>query len=103
MCDQNHDHIKLRWQPDLNDGVEHLVFEAHLETSVGLHLNAMCYDPSTKSYGFVTPELWEEVKCTVKQECQSKFFQTILSLFFCCYIVLDLVKSAFIGYYSIGV
>jgi hypothetical protein len=74
MCDQNHDHIKLRWQPDLNDGVEHLVFEAHLETSVGLHLNAMCYDPSTKSYGFVTRELWEEMKGIVKQECQGKFF-----------------------------
>jgi hypothetical protein len=28
IYDLNHGHIKLRWQPDLNDGVEHLVFEA---------------------------------------------------------------------------
>ena len=28
----------------MNDCVEHLVFEAHLSTSVGTHLNATCID-----------------------------------------------------------
>ena len=40
---------------DLNDGMEQL--EAFLETSTGSHLNAMYYNPMTKTYGFVTCEL----------------------------------------------
>jgi hypothetical protein len=28
ICDLDHDHIRLCWQPDLNNGVEHLVSEA---------------------------------------------------------------------------
>jgi hypothetical protein len=26
ICELNHGHINLQWQPDLNDGVEHLIF-----------------------------------------------------------------------------
>jgi hypothetical protein len=46
-----------------------LVFEAHHETTARSHLNVVCYDVSTKAYGFVTRELWDEVKAGVKQEC----------------------------------
>jgi hypothetical protein len=68
ICDLNHNHIRLRWQPDLNNRVEHLVFEAQQETSTGSHLNAMCIDPDTHIEGFVTHELWEAVTSTVKQD-----------------------------------
>jgi hypothetical protein len=72
ICELEHDHIRLRWQPNLNNGVEHLVFEAHQETVAGSHLNATCFNPSTKTHGFVTRDLWESVKSTVKQESQCK-------------------------------
>lgn len=88
ICDLNHDHIKLRWQPDLNYGVEHLVFEAHHETTAGSYLNVVYYDVSTKAYGFFTRELWDEVKAGVKHECQCKCFGSgctfIVMLLYCC-------------------
>ena len=53
----NHDYIKLQWQPDLNNNVEHLVFYAHHNTTVGSHLNATSFDPTTRKHGYVTQEL----------------------------------------------
>ena len=72
ICDLSHGHIKLRWQPDLNNDVEHLVFEAHQETSAGSHLNATYFNPETNEQGFVTQDLWEGLKERVKQDVESK-------------------------------
>ena len=72
ICDLNHSQTKLRWQPDLNNGKEHLVFEAHQGTAAGSHLNATCFNPATNTTGFITRDLWEMVKFVVKEECQCK-------------------------------
>ncbi len=56
ICDLSHESIRLRWHPDVNDCVEHLVFEAHLSTSAGSHLNATCVDHITHLRSFVTRE-----------------------------------------------
>jgi hypothetical protein len=29
ICDLENEHLRLRWQPDLNDGVEQFIFDAH--------------------------------------------------------------------------
>jgi hypothetical protein len=54
ICDLLHENIRLRWHPDVNNCVEHLVFEAHLSTSAGSHLNATCVDHVTHLRSFVT-------------------------------------------------
>ena len=46
--------IWMRWHLDVNDCVEHLVFEAHLSTSAWSHLNATCIDLVTHIRSFVT-------------------------------------------------
>ena len=56
ICDLSHESIRLRWHPYVNDCVEHLVFEAHLSTSAGSHLNATCIDHVTHLRSFVTKE-----------------------------------------------
>jgi hypothetical protein len=74
------------------------VFEAHQETFAWSHLNAVSYDPSMKTYGFITRELWEEVKTTVKQESQCKCSRAALLSLYCCCIILDLVKCGLLGH-----
>jgi hypothetical protein len=87
----NHDHIKLRWQPDLNNNVEHLVFTTHHDTTAGSHLNTTCFDPTTRKHRFVTRELWEVVKTTVKQNVEGKYIMLILNLMLG--LVLNLLAS----------
>ena len=53
ICDLSHESIRLRWHPYVNDCVEHLVFEAHLSTSAGFHLNATYVDHVTHLRSFV--------------------------------------------------
>ena len=60
ICDLSHESIRLRWHPDVNDCVEHLVFEAHLSTSVGYHLNATCIHHVTHLRSFVTREVFDQ-------------------------------------------
>jgi hypothetical protein len=91
ISDLNHDHIKLRWQPDLNNDMEHLVFSAHHDTTDGSHLNATSFDPTTRKHGFVTRELWEVVKTIVKQNVEGKY--TVLTLNFVLGLFLNLVAS----------
>ena len=73
ICDLSHESIRLRWHPDVNDCVEHLVFEAHLSTSAGSQLNATCVDHVTHLKSFVTRELFartiSEVKVEVAGQC----------------------------------
>jgi hypothetical protein len=73
ICDLENEHLRLRWQPDLNNGVEHLVFDAHHETFAGSHLNATCVNPDTNKPGFVTRHLWESVKADVKKDVEGKY------------------------------
>jgi hypothetical protein len=65
----------------VNDCVEHLVFEAHLSTSAGSHLNATCIDHVTHLRSFVTKELFDrtisEVKVEVAGLCFFVFFYYI--------------------------
>jgi hypothetical protein len=63
----------LRWHPDVNDCVEHLVFEAHLSTSAGSHLNATCIDPQTSMRTFITKELFDITISGVKAEVTGLF------------------------------
>ena len=42
ICDLSHESIRIRWHPDVNDYIEHLVSKAHLSTSAGSHLNTTC-------------------------------------------------------------
>ena len=57
----------------MNDCVEHLVFEAHLSTSAGSHLNVTCVDHVTHLRSFMTRELFDrtisEVKVKVAGMC----------------------------------
>jgi hypothetical protein len=105
ICNLNHGHIKLRWQPDLNNGVEHLVFEAQQETSAGSHLNATCFNPETNVQGFVTRDLWEGLKERVKRDVESKCLNlasfsfmlivcVLLYLFHYAYLAMVLVSLA---------
>ena len=86
ICDLSHESIRLRWHPDVNDCVEHLVFEAHLSTSVGSHLNATCVDHVTHLRTFVTRELFDrtiaEVKVEVAGICLFLVFLVCLFMFF---------------------
>jgi hypothetical protein len=105
ICNLNHGHIKLRWQPDLNNGVEHLIFEAQQETSAGSHLNATCFNPETNVQGFVTQDLWEGLKERVKRDVESKCLNlasfsfmlivcVLLYLFHYAYLAMVLVSLA---------
>lgn len=49
----SHEGICMRWHPNVNDCVEYLIFEAHMSTSAGLHLNATCIDPITHMRKFL--------------------------------------------------
>ena len=71
ICDLSHENILLRWHPNMNDCVEHLVFEAHLSTLVGSHLNATCIDYVTYLRSFVTRELFNKTISEVKVEVVS--------------------------------
>jgi hypothetical protein len=51
-----------------NDCVEHLIFEAHLSTSAGSHLNATCKDHVTHMRSFVTKELFNHGTTKMKGE-----------------------------------
>ena len=68
ICELSHESIRMRWHPDVNDCVEHLVFEAHLSTSAGSHLNATCINPVTHMRTFVTQELFNMAIAEVKVE-----------------------------------
>ena len=83
ICDLSHESILLRWHPNMNDCVEHLVFEAHLSTSVGSHLNATCIDYVTYLRSFVTRELFNRTISEVKVEVVSMCL--FLVLFFLCF------------------
>jgi hypothetical protein len=72
LCRMNYESIPLRWQPDLNDYCEHLVFEAHVGTDVGAHLNATLFDPDTGLQSFVTYASWIRVIAEVKANVHSK-------------------------------
>jgi hypothetical protein len=65
----------------VNDCVEHLVFEAHLSTSAGSHLNATCVDHITHLRSFVTRELFDRMISEVKVEV------AIMCLFLVLFIV----------------
>jgi hypothetical protein len=54
LCRLNCESIPLRWQPDLNNYCEHLVFEAHVGTDVGTHLKTTLFDPKTGLQSFVS-------------------------------------------------
>ncbi len=73
ISELSHDSIRLRWHPDVNDCVEHLVFEAHLSTSAGSHLNATCIDPQTSMKTFVTKELFDITISGVKADVTGLF------------------------------
>jgi hypothetical protein len=68
VCDLSHESIRLRWHPDVNYCVEHLVFEAHLSTSTGSHLNTIYVDHVTHLRSFVTRELFDRTVSEVKVE-----------------------------------
>ena len=70
----------------MNDCVEHLVFEAHLSTSVGSHLNATCIDYVTYLRSFVTRELFNRTISEVKVEVVS------MCLFFYVFISFDYIE-----------
>jgi hypothetical protein len=86
ICDLPHENIRLKWHPDLNDCVEHLVFEAHLSTSTDSHLNATCVDHVTHLKSFVTRELFDRIISEVKVKVAGMY------LF---YFILFLIISSF--------
>jgi hypothetical protein len=85
ICDLSHENIRLRWHPDVNNCVEHLVFEAHLSTSVGSHLNATCVDHVTHLRSFVTRELFDRTISEVKVEVASMYFL----FFYLCFLIIS--------------
>ena len=87
ICDLSHESIRLRWHPDVNDCVEHLVFEAHLSTSAGSHLNATCVDHVTHLRTFVTRELFDRTISEVKLEVAGMclFLVLFVCLCFCIF------------------
>ena len=66
ICELSYESIRLRWHPDVNDCVEHLVFEGRLSTSVGSHLSAICIDPQTSMRTFVSKESFVIIVSKVK-------------------------------------
>jgi hypothetical protein len=68
LCNPTSENVKMRWQPDLNDYEEHLVYEAHLGTKAGAHLNATCIYPNMGLPVLVTPDLFEVMVAEVKAE-----------------------------------
>jgi len=87
ICNLSHESIRLRWHPDVNDCVEHLVFEAHLSTSAGSHLNATCIDHITHLKSFVTRELFDITISDVKVEVAGMclFLVWFVCLCFCIF------------------
>jgi hypothetical protein len=61
--------------------VEHLVFEAHLSTSAGSHLNATCVDHVTHLKSFVTRELFDRTISEVKVEVAGMYFYLFIYVF----------------------
>ena len=72
----------------MNDCVEHLVFEAHLSTSVGSHLNATCIDHVTHLRSFVTRELFDRIISELKVEIAG---MCLFFSFVCLFIFLHLL------------
>jgi hypothetical protein len=68
ICEISSETYKLWWQEDLNDGEEYLVFEAHLGTRAGAHLNAYCRDGKSGVPVLVTRHLFQQVVAAVKSE-----------------------------------
>ena len=87
ICVILHESIRLRWHPDVNDCVEHLIFEAHLSTSAGSHLIADCVDHVTHLRNFVTKELFDRTISEVKVEVVGMclFFVLFVCLCFCIF------------------
>jgi hypothetical protein len=86
LCRMNYESIPLRWQPDLNDYCEHLVFEAHVGTDVGAHLNATLFDPDTGLQSFVTYASWIRVIAEVKADVHGKLsFPSLLAIVLHCH------------------
>ena len=83
ICDLSHESIRLRWHPNVNDCVEHLVFEAYLSTSAGSHLNAICIDHVTHLKNFVTRELFDRTISEVKVEVAGICLFLVLFVYLC--------------------
>ena len=71
----------------MNDCVEHLVFEAHLSTSIGSHLNATCIDHVTHLRSFVTKKLFDRtiLEVKVRVACMCLFLVLFVCLCFCIF------------------
>ena len=87
ICNLLHESICLRWHLDGNDCVEHLVYEAHLSTLVGSHLNATCVDHVTHLRSFVTREVFDRTVLEVKVEIAGMclFLVLFVCLCFCIF------------------
>ena len=86
ICDLSHESIRLRWHPDVNDCVEHLVFLAHFSTLAGSHLNATCVDHVTHLRSFVTRELFARTISEVKVEVAGMCLFLVLFVCLCFFI-----------------
>ena len=92
ICDLSHENIRLRWHPNVNDCVEYLIFEAHLSTSTGSHLNATCLNHVTHLKNFVTRELFDRTISEVKVEAACMYL--FLFLFIClCFCIFQLYRG----------
>ena len=83
ICDLSHESIHLRWHPDVNECVEHLVFEVHLSTSACSHLNATCVDHVIYLRTFVTRELFDRTISEVKVEVVNMCWFLVLFVCLC--------------------
>ena len=63
-----HDSTKLRWQLDMNEGDDILVFEGHLQTTVEAHIDATIWAHKGCSSVYVIPSMWKLVKLRVKED-----------------------------------
>jgi hypothetical protein len=84
-----HENIHMKWIPNFNSGLQHLVFEVN-----GQHIWAMHHDLETMTPTFVIETIYVVVESLVKNQCKGKFLK--LSLLACLIVLFQFVKFWFI-------